>query len=112
MGKPDRFPNDPVLARKLPWWTRPSALNLLFVLPILIVVIWAGGDALEDPSRNYLSAPYVGLFVALVLASAVGAWLGENVRQGALLQSPVQHMVRAATWVGVLVLATYLFWYR
>lgn len=112
MGKPDRFCSGPVLARELPWWTRPSALNLLFVLPVLLVVIWAGGSGLEIRSRNYLSAPYVGLFVALVLASAVGAWLGENVRQGALLQSPVQHMVRAATWVGVLVLATYLFWYR
>ncbi|NPC57470.1 O-antigen polymerase [Caenimonas soli] len=103
----------PVLARELPWWTRPSALNLLFVLPILIAVIfWAGGSGLEVRSRNYLSAPYIALYVGLVLVSAAGAWLGENVRQRGLLQSPVQHLARAAISVGVLVLATYVFWYR
>lgn len=112
MAKPDRFCNGPVLPRKLPWWTRPSALNLLFVLPVVLVVIWGGGDGLQVRSRNYLSAPYIALYVWLVLVSAMGAWLGENVRQRALLQSPVQHLARAAISVGVLVLATYLFWYR
>jgi hypothetical protein len=115
MGKPDRFCSGQVLVRELPWWTRPSALNLLFVLPVVLVVIWAGGGAeigVEIRSRNYLSAPYIALYIGLVLISAVGAWLGENVRQRALLQSPVQDLVRAAIWVGVLVLATYLFWYR
>jgi oligosaccharide repeat unit polymerase len=112
MEKPDRFGSGPVLARELPWWTRPSALNLLFILPVLIVVIWAGEGGLEVRSRNYLSAPYIALYVGLVLLSAVGAWLGENVRQRAMLQSPVQHLARAAIWLGVLVLATYVFWYR
>lgn len=115
MTQPDRFCNGPVLPRELPWWTRPSALNLLFVLPVLLVVIWAGASGLgglQVRSRNYLSAPYIALYVGLVLVSAVGAWLGENVRQRALLQSPVQHLVRAAISVGVIVLATYLFWYR
>ena len=112
MGKPDRSCSGPVLPRELPWWTRPSALNLLFVLPVLMVLIWAGGNGLEVRSRNYLSAPYIALYVWLVLVSAVGAWLGENVRQRALLQSPDQHLARAAVWVGVFVLATYVFWYR
>lgn len=112
MEKPNRSGSGPVFARELPWWTRPSALNLLFVLPVVLVVIWAGASGLEVRSRNYLSAPYIALYVGLILVSAGGAWLGENVRQRALLQSPVQHLVRAAIWVGVLVLATYLFWYR
>jgi hypothetical protein len=110
MGQPDRFCSGPVPPRELPWWTRPSAVNLLFVLPLLLVLIWGGG--LEVRSRIYLSAPYIALYVGLVLVSAVGAWLGENVRQHALLQSPDQHLARAAISVGVLVLATYLFWFR
>ena len=110
MEKPDRFYSSPLLSRELPWWTRPSALNVLFVLPVLLVVIWAGGGDLR--SRDYLSAPYIALYVWLVLVSAVGAWLGENVRQRTLLQSPVEHLARAAVGVGALVLATYLFWYR
>ena len=100
-------------ARELPWWTRPSALNLLFVLPLLLVVVWVGGsDDLEVKSRNYLSGAYVALFSALVVVSALGAWLGENVRQQAMLHSPDEHVARAAMWLGLLVLATYLFWYR
>jgi oligosaccharide repeat unit polymerase len=113
MRKPDRFFSDPVPGRKLPWWTRPSALNLLFVLPVLLVLIWAGGvGGLDVKTRNYLSAPYIALFVGLILVSAMGAWFGENVRQRTLLQCPDQHLARAAISVGVLVLATYLFWYR
>jgi len=100
-------------ARELPWWTRPSALNLLFVLPLLLVVIWAGGsDDLEVKSRNYLSGAYVALFAGLVIVSALGAWLGENVQQHEMLHSPDEHVLRAAMWLGVLILATYLFWYR
>ncbi|HSW20191.1 MAG TPA: oligosaccharide repeat unit polymerase, partial [Ramlibacter sp.] len=112
MEKPDRLRDGPLLVRKLPWWTRPSALTLLFVLPALILVIWAGGSGMQVRSRNYISAPYIALYVGLVLVSAVGAWLGENIQQRATLQSPVQHLTRAAIWVGALVLATYLFWYR
>lgn len=112
MENTDRFRTGPVPARELPWWARPSALNLLFVLPVLMVLIWAGGNDLEIRSRNYLSAPYIALYVWLVFVSSVGAWLGENVRQRAVLQSPDQHLARAAVWVGVLVLATYVFWYR
>lgn len=96
--------------RELPWWSRPSGLNVWFLLPVLLVVIWAGGSDLR--SRDYLSAPYIALYVWLVLVSAAGAWLGENVRQHAVFHSPVEHLARVAIWVGVLVLATYLFWYR
>lgn len=115
MEKSDRLRSGRILVREVPWWTRPSALNLLFILPVVLVVIWAGGGTevgVELRSRNYLSAPYIALYIGLILISAVGAWLGENVRQRAVLQSPVQHLMRAAIWVGVLVLATYLFWYR
>ena len=115
MRKPDRFRSGPVLARELPWWTRPSAAQPAVRLAHCACSdLGRGSDlsGLEVRSRNYLSAPYIALYVGLVLVSAVGAWLGENVRQRALLQSPVQHLVRAAIWVGVLVLATYLFWYR
>jgi oligosaccharide repeat unit polymerase len=115
MGRPDRSREGPFRERELPWWTRPSALNLLFILPIVAAVIWAGSShltGLQVRSPNYLSAPYIALDVGLILVSAVGAWLGENVRQRAMLQSPVQHLVRAAVSLGVLVLATYLFWFR
>src|SRR3954467_12013716 len=103
MGKTDRFCSGPALSRELPWWTRPSALNLLFVLPFLLLVLW-GGSIGEVKSGNYLSAPYIALFIGLVLVSAVGAWLGENVRQHAVLHSPDQHLARAAISVGVIVL--------
>ena len=112
MAEPSRVPSDPGYARVLPWWTRPSALNLLFVLPILLLVAFAGGGESEVRSRNYLSALYVGLYAGLVLVSAAGAWLGENVRQRGYLQIDDRYLARAAIWVGVLVLATYLFWFR
>lgn len=115
MAQPDRLLRSVASPRELPWWTRPSTLNLLFVLPVLLLVLWAGRSefsGLQVRSRDYLSAPYIALFVGLILVSAVGAWLGENVRQHTLLRSPDQHLVRAAIWVGVLVIATYLFWFR
>lgn len=116
MGKPDSpSAPPPDLSRLLPWWTRPSALNLLFILPVLLAVFWGGGTdfiASESRTPSYLSVWYMALCVGLVLVSALGAWLGEHMQQRSLLQSPVQHLVRAAVVVGIVVLATYLFWYR
>lgn len=115
MRAPDLRSAYPAVARGLPWWTRPSALNLLFVLPMLLAVFWAGDidlSGLELRSRNYLTASYVALCLALVLVSAMGAWLGESLQQRTVLQSPDEHLGRAAKWVGVVVLATYVFWYR
>lgn len=105
----------PPPAPGLPWWTRPSAVNLLFVLPMLLVVIWAGASefsGLTIRSRTYLSAPYVALCVALVLASAAGAWFGEHVRQRSVLQCPDPSLLLAAKCVGLVVLAAYVFWFR
>ena len=109
---PDRFFSGPVPARELPWWTRPSTLNLLFVLPVLLLMLGSGGRGSEVRSSNFLSAAYIALYVGLVLVSALGAWLGENVRQRSLLQCNDQHLARAAIALGVLILATYLFWFR
>lgn len=102
-------------ARALPWWIRPSALNLLFVLPMLVVVIWAGGSdfsGLTIRSRTYLSGPYIAICLALVLASAVAAWLGEKVRQRSVLQCPDASLLFTVNCVGLVVLAAYLFWFR
>jgi hypothetical protein len=98
-----------------PWWTRPSALNLLFLMPMLLLVVWAGAQefgGLEIRARHYLTAQYIALCAALVLVSAVGAWLGEQMPQRTVLQGTDQTLVRGALWLGALVLATYLFWFR
>jgi hypothetical protein len=105
----------PAGAGALPWWTRPSALHLLFVMPMLLLVFWAGDSDLTGlalRSRSYLSAPYVFLCFGLVLVSALGAWLGENLQPRTVLQCPDEQLVRAANGLGVVVLATYFFWYR
>lgn len=115
MQEPDPRNTVPAGSSALPWWTRPSGLNLLFVLPVLLAVFWAGGSDLSGlalRSRSFLSAPYVALCLGLVLISAMGAWLGENLQPRAVLHCPDEHLVRAVDCVGVLVLATYVFWYR
>jgi hypothetical protein len=115
MRQPDRPRPESGRPQDLPWWARPCAVNLLFVLPVLLAVIWAGDSgfgASEARARSYLSAPYVSLFMGLLLVSAAGAWLGENVHQRSVPQSPDPALLRAAVWMGVLVLATYMFWYR
>lgn len=102
-------------SRELPWWARPSAVNLLFVLPMLLAVFWAGDSDLSGlsvRSRSYLSGWFIALCLGLVLISAMGAWLGENVQQRVVLQVPDEHLVRAAQGLGMIVLATYVFWYR
>jgi hypothetical protein len=103
------------LSSRPPWWTRPSALNLLFLMPMLLAVVWAGGQdfgGLEIRARHFLTAQYVALCVALVLVSALGAWLGERLPQRTVLQSTDETLVRTALWLGAIVLATYLFWFR
>lgn len=115
MQEPESRSAVPAGSRTLPWWTRPSALNLLFVLPMLLAVFWAGGSDLSGlalRTRSYLSTPYIVLCFGLVLVSAMGAWLGENLQQRAVLRCSDEQLVRAANCVGVVVLATYVFWYR
>jgi oligosaccharide repeat unit polymerase len=90
-------------------------VNLLFVLPMLLVVFWAGSSELGGlavRTRNYLSAPYMALCLGLVIFSAMGAALGEGLQQRTLLRSGDEHLVRAAVCLGVVVLAAYVFWYR
>lgn len=115
MREPE-FPSAaPARSRALPWWTRPSAVSLLFVLPMLLVVFWAGSSELGGlavRTRNYLSAPYLALCVGLVVFSAVGAALGEGLQQRTVLQSNDEHLARAAVCLGVVVLAAYVFWFR
>lgn len=105
----------PGTAHDLPWWTRPSAVNLLFILPMLVVVLWAGGSdfsGLTIRARSYLSAPYVALCIALVLVSSAGAWLGESMRPRSVLHCPDADLARTACGLGIVVLAAYLFWFR
>lgn len=102
-------------ARQLPWWTRPCTANLLFVFPMLLVVFWAGDSDLSGltvRSRNFLTVWFIALCLALVLISALGAWLGENIHPRGVLQVPDEQLVRVAQGLGLVVLATYLFWYR
>lgn len=99
----------------LPWWTRPSGLNLFFLLPMVVVVFWAAGGDLSGVTvraENYFSAPFIALCLSLLLVSAVGAWLGENLRQPMAVQCSDAALHRSAITIGFLVLATYLFWYR
>ncbi|WBY00793.1 O-antigen ligase [Ramlibacter tataouinensis] len=115
MRKPE-FPSaSPAGPRALPWWTRPSTLSLLFVLPMLLVVYWAGSSELGGlavRTRNYLSTQHLVLCLGLVVFSAMGAALGEGLQQRTVLQSCDEHLVRAAVCLGVVVLAAYVFWYR
>lgn len=105
----------PSPARALPWWTRPSTVNLLFVLPMLLVVYWAGSNDLQGlavRTRNYLLPWHLALCLGLVAFSAIGAALGEGLRQRTVLQGRDDHLVRAALCLGMVVLAAYVFWYR
>lgn len=99
----------------LPWWARPSTVNLLFILPILLTVMWAGASDFSGSqvrTRSYLAWPYIALCVVLVLVSVAGAWLGENLKQRTFFYSTEQYLVRATICLGLVVLATYFFWYR
>lgn len=101
--------------RTLPWWVRPSALSLLFMLPMLIVVLGFGMTDDSVPAGRtgtYLSWQFAALCVALTLAGAAGAWLGETLRQHTAVRCEDVDLLRAALVVGVLVLATYCFWFR
>ena len=103
------------MSRELPWWTRGSALNLLFVFPMLLVVFWAGDSDLSGltvRSRSFLTAWFIALCLGLVLISAMGAWLGENVRPRVVLQIPDEQLIRVTHGLGLVALATYVFWYR
>ncbi|HEY1227326.1 MAG TPA: O-antigen polymerase [Ramlibacter sp.] len=105
----------PMAPRSLPWWTRPSAVNLLFILPMLLVVLWAGASdfsGLTIRARSYLSAPYVALCIALVIVSSAGAWLGESMRPRNVLHCADADLARTACGLGVVVLAAYVFWFR
>ncbi|WP_427913120.1 hypothetical protein ACPWT1_21270 [Ramlibacter sp. MMS24-I3-19] len=102
-------------SRELPWWTRPCTANLLFVFPMLLVVFWAGDSDLSGltvRSDSFLTVSFMALCLGLVLMSALGAWLGENIHPRAVLQVPDEQLVRVAHGLGLVVLAMYLFWYR
>lgn len=101
--------------RTLPWWTRPSTVNLVFVLPLLLVVIWVGSSdfrGLTIRAQHFLTWPYIVLCIALVLTSALGAWLGEIVEQRSTLRVSDSHLKVAAGCLGLVILATYLFWFK
>ena len=58
-------------SRELPWWTRPCAVNLLFVLPMLLAVFWAGDSELSGlsvRSRNYLTVWFIALCIGLAFS--------------------------------------------
>ena len=115
MTRPSRSDAAAAAPRQLPWWVRPSALNLLFLLPMLLIVLGFGmaeGSAPAGRTGTYLSWQFALLCIALTLAAAAGAWLGENLRQHSFVRCDDAHLLRAALVIGVLVLATYLFWYR
>lgn len=98
------------------WWLSPVALILGFVLPIFFLITGVGfldSDALTIRSARYITAPYMLLGACLLLAMAVGAWIGQQVKpRPARVAFEDLNWAPALWFLGLVVLGAYLFWFR
>jgi oligosaccharide repeat unit polymerase len=98
---------------RMPWWATPAGICLGFLLPVLVLIAYAGEirhPAFTVRGIRFLTAPYLLLAAALLVISALGGWIGQHI---VARRAPVvdgADLLRAANVMGCLGLLIYCLW--
>ncbi|TAK85770.1 MAG: hypothetical protein EPO12_03020 [Aquabacterium sp.] len=102
-------------AAALPWWTSPSGICLGFLLPILFLIAYVGEmnhPGLTIRGLRFLTPSYLALGVLILLVSALGGWVGQQMRLQPADASERSDWDIAAFGVGLIAFAAYAYWFK
>lgn len=97
------------------WWLSPVGLSFGFLLPVFLSIIFIGiGDsaALQIRGFKYLNATYIALGIALVIAMAMGAWVGEKIEYKNHGEIIDRNWPPVLWTLGLIAFFAYLFWFK
>lgn len=99
-----------------PWWASPLGINVGFLLPMLALIVYSDQADLEGLTirgMDFLSPPYIWLGAALLVITALGGWIGAQLRIGrSVSPGSVADYERAAIVVGAVALCAYVIWFK
>lgn len=97
-----------------PWWITPHGLTLGFLLPVLILVAFAGRlnfPGLTVRGHIFLNDGYLLMAVLILGCIAIGSWVGAMITPQR--QNPdIDAYLRAAFVIGLIGLLAYLYWFK
>lgn len=98
---------------RMPWWATPAGICLGFLLPVLILIAYTG--AIHHPAFTvrgirFLTTPYLLLAAALLVISALGGWMGQQIVARRALPVHGPDLLRTANIMGLLGLLIYCLW--
>jgi hypothetical protein len=105
-------PSDPG-PHGLPWWATPPGICLGFLLPVLVLIAYAGEirhPAFTVRGIRFLTTPYLLLAAALLVMSALGGWMGQQIVPRRAAPTDGTDLMRAANVMGCLGLLIYCVW--
>jgi oligosaccharide repeat unit polymerase len=99
-----------------PWWVSPVGINLGFLLPMLVLIVYADQADLEGLTLrgvDFLTTPYIYLGAALLLITALGGWIGTQLKiERRERGESLADYERAAIVIGVIALCSYMIWFK
>jgi hypothetical protein len=108
---------EPQALSQLPWWTSPAGITLGFLLPMLLLIAYAG--AANIPGLTVRGVPFLGtqylvLGAAELLVIAITGWMGSQIvaKRRAPADPDAYSWDRAAFSVGVIALLAYLIFFK
>lgn len=107
----------------MPWWCAPTGVALGFLIPVMGLIALAGdvsSSALTIRGVRFLNLHYVLLGMLMVLAIALGGWVGAQIRIGRAGASRAgadaghdpQTWERAAAVMAGIALLGYVVWFK
>lgn len=101
--------------RTMPWWMSPTGLCLGFLLPILFLIAYVGVSDLPGITirgLRFLTLGYLALGVLLLLVSALGGWIGQQMRLQLGLADEQPDWDTAAVVIAAIALFAYVYWFK
>ncbi|WP_294000630.1 O-antigen polymerase [Sphaerotilus sp.] len=103
-------------AMPMPWWCSPAGIAVGFLLPLMVLISYAGGlphPALTIRGVEALNAHYLQLGAMMILAIALTGWLGAQLQFSATpVPRDVRAWDRAALGLGSIATFAFVVWFR
>lgn len=100
----------------MPWWCSPAGIAVGFLLPLMVLISWAGDlphPALTIRGVQALDAHYLTLGAMMILAIALTGWLGAQLQFGrAAAPRDLRAWDRAALGMGGIAIFAFTIWFR
>lgn len=102
-------------AALMPWWSSPAGISVGFLIPLILLIIFAGQAELSTLTIRgiqFLDLRAMVIVGGMISVAAVGGWLGSQVRLSGHDATTSSQWEVPAMVLGCIALVAYIIWFR